>query len=420
MNFNGLTPKQAEFVREANSRWNIKSGATRSGKTYLDRLYTIPKNITRTKGLDGLSVIFGVTKATIERNVLQPMRTLYGEGLVGKIRNDNTCRLFGDEVYCLGAEKVSQQTKVRGASFKYVYGDEVAEWSEEVFNLIKSRLDQKYSRFDGTCNPKHPTHWLKKFIDNSDIDVYYQPYTIFDNPTLDPLVVKSLCAEYRGTVDFERYIKGKWVAAIGGCYPTYNASPDKFYIAQSKLPQLNRVTVGVDFGGNQSATTFVSTGFTRGFVYCIPLITRKLTGIITPQRLDDEFVDFIKEVDRRFGGGKTLTVYCDSAEQTLIAGLKQATRKKALPVQIFNAIKSPIVERVRLVNRLIGAERFRVLEGCEHIEDALTGAIWNPKSWEDERLDDGTSDIDTLDAFEYSIEPFGSYLLEARLLEARL
>ena len=30
--------------------------------------------------------------------------------------------------------------------------------------------------------------------------------------------------------------------------------------------------------------------------------------------------------------------------------------------------------------------------------------VWNPKSLEMERLDDGSSDIDTLDAFEYTYE----------------
>lgn len=36
---------------------------------------------------------------------------------------------------------------------------------------------------------------------------------------------------------------------------------------------------------------------------------------------------------------------------------------------------------------------------------ALCGALWNPKNLtEDERLDDGTSDIDSLDAFEYTFE----------------
>ena len=42
---------------------------------------------------------------------------------------------------------------------------------------------------------------------------------------------------------------------------------------------------------------------------------------------------------------------------------------------------------------------------CATLEEALKGAVWNPKNvTDDERLDDGTSDIDTLDAFEYSFE----------------
>ncbi len=43
--------------------------------------------------------------------------------------------------------------------------------------------------------------------------------------------------------------------------------------------------------------------------------------------------------------------------------------------------------------------------GCESLIKALTTAVWNPKNLTaDERLDDGTSDIDTLDAFEYTYE----------------
>ena len=39
------------------------------------------------------------------------------------------------------------------------------------------------------------------------------------------------------------------------------------------------------------------------------------------------------------------------------------------------------------------------------MENALCGALWNPKNLtSDERLDDGTSDIDSLDAFEYTFE----------------
>ena len=31
-----FSKKQQEFFENANHRWNIKSGATRSGKTYMD------------------------------------------------------------------------------------------------------------------------------------------------------------------------------------------------------------------------------------------------------------------------------------------------------------------------------------------------------------------------------------------------
>ena len=195
-----LTPKQAEYMRECHHRWNFKGGATRSGKTYMDFRWIIPMRIRERSGRDGLTVILGVTKATIERNVLSPMRDIYGDSLVGNISSDNTVWLFGEKCYALGAEKVSQVSKLRGASIKYCYGDEVADWSQDVFNLLKSRLDKSYSSFDGTFNPKDPAHWLKQFID-SDADIFYQTYAIDDNPFLDPAFVEALKKEYADVVD---------------------------------------------------------------------------------------------------------------------------------------------------------------------------------------------------------------------------
>lgn len=415
MAFNDFTEKQKEYIRNANQRWNIKSGATRSGKTFLDRVYTIPSRIRERIGLDGLTIILGVTKSTIERNILRPMREFYTERLVSQISSDNTCRLFGETAYCLGAEKISQQSKLRGASFKYVYGDEMAEWNQDVFNLLKSRLDQPYSCCDGTCNPKGPKHWLKKFIDdNPNSDVYYQPYSIFDNPTLDAGIVKSLCAEYNGTVEYQRYILGRWAAAEGACFPTYAENPERFRMTMRefrdrkiRIPTLH---VGVDFGGNKSSTTFVAEGFTPTFSTLYVLHSRRLQGIITPQTLENEFAEFIIEVYENFGR-RAMTVFADSAEQTLIAGLKRRVYKDSLPCIIKNALKTPINERIRLINRLIGGSRFIVLEGNEQVETALCEAVYDPKSFEDKRLDDGTSDIDTCDSLEYAAEPVGKLLL---------
>ena len=183
-----LSDKQKEFMNNCHHRYNIKVGARRCGKTYLDNLWTIPKRILERKGLEGLYGIFGVSKGTIERNVLQPLRQIYGKDLVGTINSNNIARLFGEDVYCLGCEKINQVSKIQGTSFKYAYGDEVAKWSQEVFIMIQASLDKDYSCFDGALNPENNSHWLKKdFLDKveeNELDVYVQHYTIFDNPFL--------------------------------------------------------------------------------------------------------------------------------------------------------------------------------------------------------------------------------------------
>ena len=216
-----ISKMQREYLDNANRRWCFKTGATRSGKTYIDTLCVIPKRIRARIGKPGLAVILGVTKSTIERNILEPMRNIWGTDLVGEINSQNICYLFGERVYCLGAEKVSQVSKLRGSSIKYVYGDEVADWNEEVSEMLKSRLDKPYSCFDGALNPQGPNHWLKEFLD-SDFDIYCQKYTIFDNPFLDKKFVENLCKEYEGSVYYKRYILGEWALAEGLVYPMFS------------------------------------------------------------------------------------------------------------------------------------------------------------------------------------------------------
>lgn len=239
-----LTKKQNEYIRNADARWNLKIGAVRSGKSFVDVAYIIPCRIRQRAKLPGLTVIMGVSKGTIERNVLQPMREIYTGELVGSINNENIAYVFGEQVYCLGAEKMSQVAKILGSSIKYCYGDEIAKWNKEVFNVLKSRLDKEYSCFDGACNPENPNHWLKEFIDDKSLDAYIQKYRIFDNPNLPKKYVESLCNEYAGTVYYDRYIEGEWALAEGLIYPMY-----KDAIVDS-LPEepASEYTISIDYG----------------------------------------------------------------------------------------------------------------------------------------------------------------------------
>lgn len=394
-----LTKKQTEFVREAHHRWNFKGGATRSGKTYLDFRWIIPMRIRERAGKDGLTVILGVTKSTIERNVLEPMRQIYGPDFVSNISSDNTVRLFGEKCYALGAEKITQVSKLRGASFKYTYGDEVADWSADVFDLVKSRLDKGYSCFDGTYNPQGPRHWLKQFLD-SDADIFSQSYNIDDNPFLDPSFVANLKKEYTGTVYYNRYILGLWAAAEGACFPLFAAEPEKFIT--SVKPPIMFANIGVDFGGGTSGHAFQCVGFTFRYSEMIVLEEYFNQSALDPQRLEDEFVDFVRMCSSKY---TIAGVYCDSAEQTLINGLRNAAARKGLNVNIYNAQKKPINERIRCACKLQGAGRFYIMEHCRTTIDAYASAVYDSKKLtEDVRLDNGTSNIDTLDATEYAYE----------------
>lgn len=218
-----ITPKQAEYIRNANHRWNIACGAVRSGKSYLQISYLIPTRLLERKDKRGLIVFLGATRANIERNILQPLRDVYGPDTATEINHKNWAKVFGVKVYCIGADNVHQVSKLRGSEISYCAVDEGTDINPEVFEMLKSRLSLPWSCCDITTNPNSPNHWFKKFIDSREqgVDIYLQEYTIYDNPFLPKEYVRNLEAEYAGSVWFDRYILGKWTLAEGLIYPNF-------------------------------------------------------------------------------------------------------------------------------------------------------------------------------------------------------
>lgn len=401
-----LSEKQKEFIRNANKRYNIKTGATRSGKTYLDILYTIPARIRERSGKKGLNVILGVTNSTIERNILQPLRELYGDKLIGSINSQNIAKLFGEEVYCLGAEKISQVSKIRGASIKYCYCDELAEYNQEVFELLKSRLDKEYSVLDGALNPESPTHWLKQFLD-SDADIYCQSYTIFDNPFLPKKFVENLCKEYEGTVYYNRYILGQWCNAEGLIYTRFANDTDKYKWTKKKpdgsydLPS-GLTIIGIDYGGTKSGQAFVCTRISSDFKYVITLGSEKHMGDIDPDDLEELEIEFAKKMMYKYNCDIDY-MFPDNEEVVLIRGLKRRVQELGWNTIVRGCTKEPINDRIDCGRTMISYNiLYYIEEECKLFVDALSSALWDGDAKEDTRLDDFTTDIDTIDAWEYS------------------
>lgn len=371
-----LTEKQKEYWNAPFHRWNIKYGATRSGKTYLD-YFIIPRRIRERAGRPGRIVLLGNTRATLKRNVLEPMIEIYGTELIGPMAVDGACRMFGETVYCMGADNRRSVDRLRGASVKYCYGDEVVSWDEEVFEMVKSRLDKPYSCFDGTCNPKDPDHWFKQFID-SQADIFCQQYSLDDNPFLDGAVRDALKQEHRG-VFYERYILGRWAVAEGLVFPDFAREPEKWLIdAQEAQGEYEKIAIGVDFGGYGSRTCMTAVGFSGQWKNMTVLdeLAMPVKESLDAQDIAQAYVAFAKQVAAQFG--RIDHVFGDSASPTMINTLVSAAREAGLPWRhIGKCAKNAVTQRPLTIDRLLSTGRLRISRKCTGIVRALAALRWD-------------------------------------------
>ena len=408
---NLLSKKQQEFFFAKDKRLNFLTGSVRSGKTYVS-LLKFAIMVVATSPKDSTFLFAAKTLTTLKRNCLAPLRSLVGENNFTYNISKKEGSLFGRTVYLEGANDETSENKIRGMTLTGAYCDEVTLFPESFFTMLLSRLSAPNAKLYATCNPDSPSHYIKtEYIDNTGLDVKVWDFLLNDNVFLSKEYLDNIVKEYSG-VHYSRYILGKWVRAEGVIYTKFANDTEAFLlpIDYDYEKEIIAISVGVDFGGSKSATSFVCTGFTKGFKNVIILESERYKEELDPSTLDRLYSDFMKTCINKYG--KACNTYADSAEQILIRGLKNIVLREGIRTNVKNAKKSPIKDRIMAVNKLINTGRFWVMRHCTTVIKALQDAVWDEDK-EDERLDDFTSDIDTLDAMEYSIEPFFKELLQA-------
>lgn len=399
-----ISRKQAQYIREANHRWNIKMGATQSGKTFLDTRYLIPSRLLERKGKEGLNFIVGVTKETIERNVLSKMRSIWGVDKVSEINSKNRATLFGEMVYCIGAKDKGQAAAFRGATAKYLYIDEFPDISEDVFSIFSSRLSMPYSCADMTGNPKDPKHWSEDFI-ASDKDIYFQRYALYDNPFLTAETIANIERDYKGTVYFDRYVLGLPKRAEGLCFPLFADNPSRWIIKRAAVPkQFRTVEVGFDIGGNGSAYAMTCTG--QGYDGTqYRLKSEKLQAEDMAMEDIEKFVnEFCEECEREYGV-KIEMINCDHIA-VIVNTINDNTKYRA-----DLCYKPPVADRVFLYNKMFANDKIKFVEGmCDDLIDELESLVFDEKADDTRPLDDGSVQLDCYDSACYSESSYWYYI----------
>ena len=397
----GLVSAECDYV--------IADGSIRSGKTIACICGFL---MWSQEMFDGQSFILaGKTMGALKKNVVRPMlQILEAWGWpYTYIRSGTDARVeIGSNTYYLyGANTEAAQDALQGLTAAGAYADEAALFPQSFIDQMIGRCSVDGWKVWMNCNPEGPHAYIKaEFIDKAKKKrVYHLRFTMDDNLSLSP---KRKAAYKRawpvGSVFYKRFVLGKWVAADGLIYQQFADNVKKYLITDSWLKDqdIMYAVIGVDFGGTKSAHSFTLTGFTKGFKQVVVLDEWYCKKRINPRQLEQAFVDFVKRAKTKY---KVYEAYCDSAEQTLISGLEMACMQEHVAIDIKNAIKGPINDRIAFYNSLIAQGRWKVMKHCEHTIDAFEQAVYDDtKKNQDVRLDDGLMNVDSLDSCEYSTE----------------
>lgn len=403
----------------------ICDGAVRSGKTISMGFSFVNWAMATFSECD--FALCGKTVGALRRNVLRTLkRQLYSAGVaVEERRSENMWIVSADGVtnyfYFFGGKDEASQDLIQGMTLAGVFFDEVALMPESFVTQAEARCSVEGAKCWYNCNPKNPKHYFKvEYIDKAaEKRLFYLHFTMEDNLTLSEKVKERYRRRFAG-VFYQRNILGLWVTAEGKIYISFGKeniiSKAEWYAqdADGKYTHplrktLTVVTMGVDFGGNGSAHAFNLTGFTAKFRQLITMKERRITEEIDPRELERRFCDFVRECKREYP--QLVDIYCDSAEQVLIRGLKNAVRRERLAVNVKNAAKGEIIDRIRFYCMMQAQYRYFIVSDCRETIDAFDNAVWDEKH-EDVRLDDGSTNIDSLDAQEYSSEPYMKIMID--------
>lgn len=405
----GISKKQRQIMAFPFTNYDalICDGAIRSGKTVFMMLAFVDDAMRRYSNQR-----FGICGKTVDstiKNIITPyMQTVYANEryVIEWKRADKvlevSCNGVKNIFEVFGGKDESSFQLIQGRTLAGVLLDEVALQPRSFVEQALARCSVEGSKMWFNCNPDNPAHWFNKewILKAKEKNALHLHFELRDNPSLSEKIVQRYENMYSG-VFYLRYIKGLWVAAEGAIYTLWCDDCER-YLKKVSRDEISHSIIGVDFGGNGSATAFVCIGILKGFKGIAVLREYYRKGVTTPTAQEEAFVQFAKECKEDYG---TREVFCDSAEQTLIAGFRAAALKAGVFIDIKNARKGEIIDRIRFTLRLMGRGAFFVDPSCIHLREALTAAVYDPKhTTEDKRLDNGTTNIDSLDAMEYAFE----------------
>lgn len=427
--------RHKSYMRRAlRSTFNVAEGSVRAGKT-VDNVFVFATLLESSP--DRLHLASGATVAAARLNIadcngLGLEHLFAGRYRWSSIKGSDCMKIStrrGEKtVVFIGGKNSDAYKRIRGNSYGMWIATEINLHHDSMIKeALNRQLAAKGRRVFWDLNPTSPSASVYRNY----IDLYaarsaagelpenfynYGHFTIRDNPTVSEERLREIAAQYDETsVWYRRDILGERVAAEGLVYPYFvshlaELTPSRADISEEDIKY---ITVGVDFGGNRSKSAFAACAHMKDGSLCM-VADGELggeKGDVDPTSLNAEILRFVRRVRECFPLSTVRYIFCDSEAQYLINGLRRFMREAGETLDVGESKKCPIRDRIDFTVSMMAQHRFKVCRECEYIVRGFCEAIFDPESIRDVRLDNFTSDIDILDATEYSFERYMGSLM---------
>lgn len=334
----------------------------------------------------------------------------------------------GNKIYFTGIDSVDDVKGMVDESrpIKVVWIEELTEFfnkSLEDGEELITNIEATFSRgnndwffmlysFNPPRNPNHAImRWLAKMNERGDTRITHSTYLEVPVEWLGrPAINQAEALKESDEELYQHVYLGECVGTRGRIYKIkkeYIKQPSNYY---------DFYTMAIDIGESKSATTFCLVGF------------KTVNGKLTAQLLEEywhrniehrevdqkefkdyasDFINFYKKNVEKYKR-HPLQIRVDHDVMFLKELKRQFQENKMDFSRVHKAIKYDINDRINAFKLMMALGLFSFSKDCPITIQAFKDALWNEKKADkgiDERLDNLTSNIDSLDCCEYAVEP---------------
>lgn len=436
-----LTNKQVGYILNTFDSWlNILEGGKRAGKNVVQAI-AFCLNLEQHK--DKIHLVSGFSESTallnaIDCNGYGIMKYFEDRVRLGKYNKKTALYVdtaLGQKVILIsGGGREGDERRIQGNSYGTALITEVNLCKMSFINEVMARtLASSDRKIFHDLNPKGQNHYYyKDFLNvHEELNKKYKNYglnyahlTIADNKSISQKTLDNIVRTYdHESLVFQRDILGLRIESEGLVYKifaedknrwliNYNNYNKTSHVNKSSMHTTNRkyskIIIGVDFGQTSSKTVFIAVGLLKTpnskelHVLEEHYVENKGYGIDNEQIVKEHY-DFYNTLVSKYNM-PVVQSYCDHL-QTTINDMRKCHKANKSTHYIDKVDKHTIHldEYIRLILKLLNMDVLKINAHCHNFIQSMSTLLYDEKKADDSILDNGTTDVDSYDAFRYAI-----------------